>query len=209
MAQPNFNKLVYDSVKQVNELFHNFAETVEFNKVKALEYFRDMAAKARGGGEARDYMMKNNGKGFYFFFYESKLYNEKKLKHYDAYPLILVLDVHKKGFLGINFHWIQNRYRLLIIKHLIHHYTEQFFTDKPFKINYKRLMTFLGGHKKYVNYAVRQYSWSQLKRINGVRVSRVSPNSEIINAISYVSPQYINISRTDANKVIKKRNNKT
>jgi len=208
MAKPNLNKLAYDSIKQINEFFRNFAENITYNKTKALEYFRAMAKKARGGGEARDYMLKNSSKGFYFFFYESKLYNENKLPHYDAYPLVLILDVNKKGFLAINFHWIQVRYRLLIIKYLIHNYTEEFFNDKPFRINYKKLMTHLGSHKKYVNYAIRSYLWSNLKRIKGLKVSRVAPNSEIINAVSYVSPQYIDISRTDANKIIKEKNNK-
>jgi hypothetical protein len=207
MPAQNLNKLVYDSIKQINTFFSNFAENMTYSKTRAMEYFRAMAKQARGGGEARDYIIRNNGKGFYFFFYESKLYNENKLPHYDAYPLILVLNVTKKGFLAINFHWIHPRYRLLIIKHIIQNHPEEFFDDKPIKINYKKLMRHLGSHKKYVNYAIRSYLWKQLKTVSGLRVSRVAPNTEIINAISYVSPQYIDISRNEANKVIKDKNN--
>ena len=55
--------------------------------------------------------------GLYFFVYDPKLKNE--LPYYDRFPLVLVLEKHNDGFLGLNLHYLPLRYRLAFMTKLM------------------------------------------------------------------------------------------
>jgi hypothetical protein len=52
----------------------------------------------------------------YFFYYDPKGKNE--LPYYDRFPLVLILDKHPDGFLGLNLHYLPYRYRVAFLNKL-------------------------------------------------------------------------------------------
>ena len=60
-------------------------------------------------GTAREYVLPGN---FYFFEYNPKF--KANLKHWDKYPLVLITDVYKDGFMGANFHYTTPKKRTII-----------------------------------------------------------------------------------------------
>jgi hypothetical protein len=55
--------------------------------------------------------------GLYFFYYNPKTKNE--LPYYDVFPLVMPLEKYSDGFLGLNFHYLPVRYRMLFMNKLI------------------------------------------------------------------------------------------
>lgn len=53
----------------------------------------------------------------YLFHYMPK--GKDTLPYYDMYPLILLLDIHKKGFSGINLHYIPVQLRMTLLSNLL------------------------------------------------------------------------------------------
>jgi hypothetical protein len=53
----------------------------------------------------------------YFFYYDPKTKDE--LPYYDRFPLVLVLDKHPDGFLGLNLHYLPYRYRVAFLNKLM------------------------------------------------------------------------------------------
>jgi hypothetical protein len=149
-------------------------------------------------------------KGFFYLFnYSSKLFNKNKLDHYDAFPLIFVFDVNKsKGyFSAINFHWINMKYRSIILKKIIAAFPESFLNDEILRpISYDKFKAILGNNiNKYINYAIRNYRYEQIQNFKGIKVLRIN-NTEMTDAIKYVSPEYIGISYSQVFQKIKESN---
>jgi hypothetical protein len=53
----------------------------------------------------------------YFFYYDPK--GKEDLPYYDRFPLVLVLDRHPDGFLGLNLHYLPYRYRVAFLNKLM------------------------------------------------------------------------------------------
>jgi len=53
----------------------------------------------------------------YLFHYDPK--TKKKMKYYDTYPLIILVDIYQNGtFSGINLHYVPPEYRLKLLSNL-------------------------------------------------------------------------------------------
>lgn len=55
--------------------------------------------------------------GLYFFYYNPKTRND--LPYYDVFPLVMPLEKYNDGFLGLNFHYLPVRYRIMFMNKLI------------------------------------------------------------------------------------------
>ena len=93
------------AVKVVKKLVHLTEGTKKISKAKkkkqSIAWF-----KAKVGESAKGFKKKaalKPGK-MYTFGYDAKL--KKILPYWDKFPLIIVLDVYKGGFMGLNFHYL-------------------------------------------------------------------------------------------------------
>jgi hypothetical protein len=142
---------------------------------------------------------------FYLIGYESKLYGEfvrdrksgkekRKLEYYDAMPLVFVIQVDKKGFTAVNFHWMHSKARAMILQRIITAFPTKFFNDEIIRpMTWTIFSNMIGPYrKKYLKMAVRRYLWSQMKRVKGWKIVRI-PNNEMINAINYTSAMWVGI----------------
>lgn len=55
--------------------------------------------------------------GLYFFYYNPK--TKDNLPYYDVFPLVMPLEKYNDGFLGLNFHYLPVRYRIMFMNKLI------------------------------------------------------------------------------------------
>jgi hypothetical protein len=55
--------------------------------------------------------------GLYYFYYDPKGKND--LPYYDRFPLVLVLEIYKDGFLGLNLHYLPIRQRIGLLDNLM------------------------------------------------------------------------------------------
>jgi len=180
-------------------------------KFKGEESNPDLPEKS-----AYDYIMKWRGT-FYLFNYKSKLYNEytipvtyirdkkgkiikkkvgkpiRKLPFYDEFPLIMVLELHKDGFLGLNFHYLPLRIRIMVIKVLVKTYGKKFVNNKILQpTSYKLIKKICAFDKRIMKHATKKYLWTQLLKIRGYQVIRMH-NTELLQSMFYASPSWKSI----------------
>ena len=55
--------------------------------------------------------------GLYYFYYDPKTKDE--LPYYDRFPLVMPLKRDPEGFIGLNFHYLPIRYRVIFMKKLL------------------------------------------------------------------------------------------
>lgn len=55
--------------------------------------------------------------GLYYFYYDPK--GKADLPYYDRFPLVLVLEIHSDGFLGLNLHYLPVRERIALLDNLM------------------------------------------------------------------------------------------
>jgi len=55
----------------------------------------------------------------YGFYYDPK--GKSDLPYYDIFPMVLVLDTHDDGFLGLNLHYLPYQYRVAFLKKLMNY----------------------------------------------------------------------------------------
>ena len=101
----------------------------------------------------------------YFYFYDPK--TKEQMEYYDKFPLVIPIEEHRDGFLGLNLHYIHPRQRLQLLDKLSDIATNKNFDESTrFKISYnylknaKRLYEHKPCLKKYL------YSHIQSKFIN-------------------------------------------
>lgn len=101
----------------------------------------------------------------YFYYYDPK--TKERMEYYDKFPLVIPIEEHKDGFLGLNLHYIHPRQRLQLLDKLSDIATNKNFDESTrFKISYnylknaKRLYEHKPCLKKYL------YSHIQSKFIN-------------------------------------------
>jgi hypothetical protein len=105
--------------------------------------------KAKVGESARGFTAKSRltpGK-MYTFGYDAK--HKKTLPYWDKFPLIIVLDVHKDGFLGLNFHYISPIEREKFLRQLLKYSTEK------------------GDPENFSRKAFFNVSWNAIKNVRG------------------------------------------
>jgi hypothetical protein len=204
MAAParkdDLKRVVKNTVKQMNEAIRGDGPTFSASVAKAKQWLIDTVKQFRAepSKQVTDYIIKFPG-AFYMFYYESKLYNEmnksgeRKLPWYDAYPLILVFEVDKKGFTGLNFHYLPIKQRIMVLRKLMGKYKEKYAGNLLLRpMNWDILKQLTAFDKRVRNYAVKRYLWDHLMKIRGLRVVRVK-NMDMLNSMFYISPQWVDI----------------
>ncbi len=74
----------------------------------------------------------------YFYFYDPK--TKEQMEYYDKFPLVIPIEEHRDGFLGINLHYIHPRQRLQLLDKLSDIATNKNFDESTrFKISYNYL----------------------------------------------------------------------
>lgn len=101
----------------------------------------------------------------YFYFYDPK--TKERMEYYDKFPLVIPIEEHKDGFLGLNLHYIHPKQRLQLLDKLSDIATNKNFDESTrFRISYnylrnaKRLFEHKPCLKKYL------YNHIQSKFIN-------------------------------------------
>ena len=95
----------------------------------------------------------------YMFFYKPE--NRIQLPYYDRFPLVIMLDQYKEGFLGLNLHYLPIDLRQRLYYNLLPRAsTSEFGARTRLKIDYKYLLgkTFLRAHKP----CVKRYLYSSV-----------------------------------------------
>ena len=74
----------------------------------------------------------------YFYFYNPK--TAKKLPYYDTFPLVIPIEMYPDGFLGLNLHYLNPKYRLILLDKLSETLTNNRYDEKTrFQISYDSL----------------------------------------------------------------------
>jgi hypothetical protein len=55
--------------------------------------------------------------GLYFFFYNPKM--KEELPYYDVFPLVMPLEKYDDGFLGLNFHYLPPKSRIMFLNKVL------------------------------------------------------------------------------------------
>ena len=121
------------------------------------------ASNVRGASILKDDTRKVNkvlpGR-LYFYVYDPK--TKETLPYYDTFPLVLPIEIYSDGFLGLNFHYIRPKERLLLMDKLYDTLTNNNFDEKTkLRVNYdllsnaSRLEAFKPCIKRYLNSHIR------------------------------------------------------
>jgi len=84
-------------------------------KIGELSNATGIASTIRAEAASRGNHFYNGG--LYFFYYDPK--TKADLPYYDRFPLVLVLDIQKDGFLGLNLHYLPIRERIALLDKLM------------------------------------------------------------------------------------------
>lgn len=98
--------------------------------------------------------------GMYFFFYNPKTKDD--LPYYDIFPLVMPLEKHADGFLGLNLHYLPPRMRFMLLNKLIGRAVYDSNDElKRLKISYD----ILSATKRYREFrpCVKKYLFSHIK----------------------------------------------
>jgi hypothetical protein len=97
-------------------------EKIDMTSAQATYWLRDKLAHM--GSVRRNDILKYGGSPdqvlegrFYFFNYDPK--TKGSMPFYDEFPLVFAMHFQPKGFLGINFHYLEPRYRIWFINRLV------------------------------------------------------------------------------------------
>jgi len=194
------------SVKTIADSIDPDSSNFEASAQKALKFLINTveAFKERGDKTDLDFLIKRKGL-FYMFNYEAKGFKEKTLPFYDQFPLIFLLKVDSKGFLGINWHWISPHSRARLLIKLITKHPKTFFNDsRMIPIDYKRWLADIGANNvRFQKVAIRRYRFDALKKLRGLKVLRI-PNLDMLDAIRFTTPIFKGITQSDAMKYIQR-----
>lgn len=90
----------------------------------------------------------------YCFYYHAK--HRDTLPYYDMFPLVLPLRTYKDGFLGMNFHYITPRHRILLVEEIKKHGSG----PKGLTVSYDVVASFASS--KYAEPTIKRYLYSQM-----------------------------------------------
>jgi len=98
----------------------------------------------------------------YQFVYDAK--TKSKLKYYDYFPMSIVLEQYKDGFLGLNLHYLPTTMRFAFMDKLwnfVSSPTGELDEDTRFILRYNMLKS-IGG-KKFYKPCIKRYLYSQMR----------------------------------------------
>ena len=98
----------------------------------------------------------------YQFAYDAK--TKSKLKYYDSFPMSIVIEKYKDGFLGINLHYLPVSLRFMFMNRLWEYVVSDSMTldqDSRFMLRYNMLKTIKG--KNYYLPCLKRYLYSQMR----------------------------------------------
>lgn len=103
----------------------------------------------------------------YLYIYDAK--HKKTLPYWDALPLVLPIQPYKDGFLGINFHYLSPKLRLILLNALI---TQEAVKDDEayMNVSYKILNTI--AKSKYFEPTIKRYLYSNIRS----NFAKINPN---------------------------------
>lgn len=151
------NELVEKSLEWVNNKFNELKIDLELNKNKKINQSQ---SKKLAENISDNFGSSVNIGHIYHYLYFPKT----KLKYYDRFPLTLVLEKYKDGFLGVNFHYLSLEYRFALMSQLWKNVIpskENLDEETMIKVRYRTLKT-LGGLDFYKP-CLKRYLYSQLK----------------------------------------------
>ena len=98
----------------------------------------------------------------YQFVYDAK--TKSKLKYYDYFPMSIVLERYKDGFLGLNLHYLPTTMRFAFMDQLwkfVSSPTDELDEDTRFILRYNMLKS-IGG-QKYYKPCIKRYLYSHMR----------------------------------------------
>ena len=99
----------------------------------------------------------------YYFSYLPK--HKDTLPYYDAFPLVLPLDLHGDGFTGINFHYLPPMYRAILFDRILDMFEAP--SDRLRVLNRSRIsynvLESMGSRYKYFKPAVKRYLFKNIR----------------------------------------------
>ena len=143
-----------------------FAEGIDITSRKATNWLRDHLSDV--GAINTESVIKTSGGAttfepgkIYLFGYSPK--TEQDLKYYDRFPLILLIDYTKDGFLGLNFHYLHPNDRANFFNNLQTYVNDEEFDKNPnalFSINYGTLKS--AKSLKYYRPSIKRYYYKNI-----------------------------------------------
>lgn len=104
---------VWDRIKQATSA----------NRNKAVTWFKQQAMALSNVGPAQMWAQNRENLvpviqrgAMFMFYYDPKL--KAKLPYYDRFPLVIPLERYGNGFLGINFHYLPPKLRILLLNRI-------------------------------------------------------------------------------------------
>lgn len=106
--------------------------------------------------------------GLYFFYYNPKTRND--LPYYDVFPLVMPLEKHADGFLGLNFHYLPVKYRIAFMNKLM---SRAIYDDNDELKRIRIAYDILSASRRYREFrpCLKKYLSSQMRS----RILRVEP----------------------------------
>ena len=143
------NKLIIPSRKELNLAYGNSMDSMKWLKQK----IRDMRNLT---SSERRFMV---GK-MYCFSYDP--ITKSNLPYYDRFPLILVLDIDREGFLGLNLHYLPPKMRYVFLNKLMNYATTN---SKDEVIKLRISYEILQAVKRLSEYkpSLKRYNYPQLR----------------------------------------------
>lgn len=200
---------------KVNNIRQQFLGLTSTQKPKYLDQIRKTLLKAKGitakgktqkelEAESKKWFQnilrqaKDTGKTrfragyFYHYTYRSDYYPDM-LSYYDTKPLIYMLDISSKYYLGLNFHWLSRSARIKLLNKMLKKDPIDFENDNPLTYRYPDTKSYLGKHAYAV---IRLYIKSNIKK----KIVRI-PNIEMVNVINLRSEKFVGITPEKAWKL--------
>ena len=131
-----------------------------FKKISKATKLKSSASwfKSKVGKASRGFKKAKLAPGkMYTFGYDAK--HKKTLPYWDRFPLIVVLDVSSKGFIGLNFHYLAPKEREIFLKKLLKFSNQNQRNSKTkFNLTWNAVKKIPGADKM-----IHKYLYSQVK----------------------------------------------
>lgn len=163
-----------DAVQILREMF---AQGIDMTSAKATRWLRDRLTDV--GGLNPESVIKASGSSDISKFETGKIYllgysprTEQDLKYYDRFPLVLILDFTKDGFLGLNFHYLHPNDRASFFNNLQTYVNDEEYDRNPnalFSVDYGTLKAV--KTLKYYKPSIKRYYYKNIV----TKVTQVPP----------------------------------
>jgi hypothetical protein len=128
-----FQRIQNSLAKEGIQARTNLARTWIQTKAKNLNFSPNSLLKDRQNLTSTQIIGK-----MYFFLYDPK--TKKTMNYYDKFPLVIPIELHRDGFLGLNLHYIHPKNRIQLLDKLSDTLNNNNYDENTkFKINYAYL----------------------------------------------------------------------